>query len=98
DFHVTGVQTCALPILLAFAISGEDADRPVLMHRLDEAILPTTRALSGLRLEGLTERIVDVSSRLDSGAELDLLLGSRLGELARKIGRASCRDRGQLWG
>lgn len=69
--------------LLAFAISGEDADRPVLMHRLDEAILPTTRALSGLRLEGLTERIVDVSSRLDSGAELDLLLGSRLGELAR---------------
>lgn len=69
--------------LLAFPISGEPPDRPVLMHRLDEAILPTTPALSGQRLEGLAERVVDISGKLESGAELDLLLGSCLAELAR---------------
>ncbi|MEZ4333415.1 MAG: response regulator [Myxococcota bacterium] len=75
--------------LLAVPLSGESPDRPVLMHRLDEAILPTTRALSGHRLEGLAERVVDVSGRLESGAELDLLLGNRLHELARM---AAARD------
>jgi CheY-like chemotaxis protein len=70
--------------LLTFPLSGESPDHPVLMHRLDEAILPTTGPLSGHRLTGLEERVVDVSGKLESGAELDLLLGSRLHELARK--------------
>lgn len=69
--------------LLAFPISGESPDRPVLMHSLDEAILPTAGPLAGHRLAGIEERVVDVSGKLVSASELDLLLGSRLQELAR---------------
>ncbi|MFO0689211.1 MAG: response regulator [Myxococcota bacterium] len=69
--------------LLAFPISGESPERPVLMHSLDEAILPTAGPLAGRRLAGLEERVVDVSGKLGSASELDLLLGSRLQELGR---------------
>lgn len=79
--------------LLAFPLTGESPDRPVLMHRLDEAILPTAGPLSGHRLAGLDERVVDVSGRLDSAAELDLLLGSRLQDLARTAAAREAAER-----
>lgn len=69
--------------LLAFPISGESPERPVLMHSLDEAIMPTAGPLAGHRLAGLEERVVDVSGKLDSASDLDMLLGSRLQELGR---------------
>lgn len=83
--------------VLAFPLSGESPDRPILMHRMDEAILPTTGALSGHRLVGPDERVVDVSGKLVSGADLDLLLGTRLRALARTasertIAAAAARD------
>lgn len=75
--------------VLAFSLAGESPDNPVLMQRLDEAILPSAGPLSGLRLAGLDERVVDVSGKLDSATDLELLLGSRIEELAR---RATARD------
>jgi len=75
--------------LLAFPLSGESRDHPILLHRLDEAILPSAGRLSGLPLENRDERVVDLSGRLESGAEIDLLLGTRIEELARS---ASARE------
>jgi len=69
--------------LLAFSPSGESKEHPILLHRLDEAVLPGAGPLSGHRLRGLDERVVDLSGRLESGAELELLLGTRTQELAR---------------
>ncbi len=77
------VEAVAGGSLLAFALAGEPSDRPVLLHRLDEAILPTTGALSGHRLEGVAERVIDLSGGLDSAADVGLLLASRVNELAR---------------
>ncbi|MBY0399829.1 response regulator [Myxococcota bacterium] len=79
--------------LLAFPLSGESPDRPVLMHSLDEAILPTAGPLSGHRLAGVEERVVDVSGKLVSAAELDLLLGSRVESLARSAIAREAADR-----
>ena len=69
--------------VLAFPLAGESKDHPILMHRLDEAILPSAGALSGYRLAGLEERVVDISGQLESGSQLDLVLGTRIEVLAR---------------
>ncbi len=73
--------------LLAFPLAGLSPDHPVLLQRLDEAILPSAGPLSGLVLTGPDERIVDVSGKLESAAELELLLGSRIDELAQCAAR-----------
>ena len=69
--------------VLAFSLAGESSERPVLIQRIDEAILPSAGPLSGHPLMGLEERVVDVSGKLNSSSELELLLGSRIQELAR---------------
>lgn len=69
--------------VLAFSLPGESNDHPILMQRVDEAILPSAGPLSGHPLAGLAERVVDVSGKLDSSSELELLLGSRIQELAQ---------------
>jgi CheY-like chemotaxis protein len=80
--------------VLAFSLAGESRDHPILMQRLDEAILPSAGPLSGLCLSGPDERVVDVSGKLDSAADLELLLGSRIEELVRSASarRASARQ------
>lgn len=73
--------------LLAFPLSGLAPEHPVLMQRLDEAILPSAGPLSGYVLAGPDERVVDVSGRLESAADLELLLGSRIEALARSAAK-----------
>src|SRR5690606_41131256 len=83
DFHVTGVQTCALPI------SVEDADAAALGQAPVDAPEEVVVELLGRRLlerEDLTARRVDAGHhRADRSV------------LARRvqIGRASCRDRAE---
>lgn len=69
--------------VLAFPMAGESKEHPILMHRLDEAILPSAGSLSGYRLAGLAERVVDLSGQLESGSQLDLVLATRIESLAR---------------
>ena len=73
--------------LLAFPLSGLSQEHPILMQRLDEAILPSAGSLSGHVLAGPEERVVDVSGRLESAADLELLLGSRIEALARSAAK-----------
>src|SRR5690606_39892483 len=90
DFHVTGVQTCALPIWKGVVITP----RPGVPARIELAISPTGEvegtidgpqggALAGVELE-----LVDVEGQVAAKtmSEYD-------GFFLFEIGRASCRER-----
>src|SRR5690606_39597094 len=91
DFHVTGVQTCALPIY-----RPEDEDTP-------EAPLPEAAGVGGTRIappEGLVSSPVqqeltailrDAGAMTFSDSQTLEAYVMRRAEAAGKIGRASCR-------
>src|SRR5690606_40842251 len=90
DFHVTGVQTCALPIFGGFltvhAMNTIAADKlPIPLP-----LLPLAGGAMGL-LFGVI--FGAVSTRRAGTVFAMISLG--LGELI-EIGRASCRERGQI--
>ena len=75
--------------VLSFALPSESPDAGVLMHRLGEAILPSTGPLAGLTLGSADDRVLEVSDSLDSGTDLECLIGARIQTLLRKeVGRA----------
>src|SRR5690606_39363273 len=95
DFHVTGVQTCALPISLRLYRQRQDA---CLIGR-DEGV----EIASGLRFQlrllgqrdmrGLLEDLLLLrTERLRAE-----VLGVAQALLQGEIGRASCRERGEGW-
>src|SRR5690606_40933160 len=87
DFHVTGVQTCALPIFI------DDFSRECLATVVDNSI-------SGERVARELDRIAErrgfpcmiVS---DNGTEL---ISNAMVKWQQEIGRASCREREELRG
>src|SRR5690606_40375584 len=86
DFHVTGVQTCALPICveaekLAAALRDDGID-PRRRFRGDRYLDPTKR----LQEHGLA--LLHALAHADLGRRAERLIGG-------KIGRASCRERGE---
>src|SRR5690606_40939245 len=91
DFHVTGVQTCALPIC-AQVLLGELAE--LLRDRRERV---EVRARLPRRGDGRGERVHErVHVR---GVEVVLLVPGGGGEddVGEEIGRASCRERGSVW-
>src|SRR5690606_40227992 len=96
DFHVTGVQTCALPISQCTDVCVNKttpflfakADNPYDMIKLSvEEIADIIRpcGLSPMKSKG----IYGLSK---------ILIDQYNGEVpADKIGRASCRERGKVW-
>src|SRR5690606_40004011 len=89
DFHVTGVQTCALPIWLLYA-GAVDVGRSLLLAEVFRQREPHFRfGLSGTVGKQLV-RNVDERRQLMRGnfkhPERDI-------GLFRQIGRASCRER-----
>src|SRR5690606_41188829 len=83
DFHVTGVQTCALPIC------------EELKHRIAELIVAGVKPRRiiidpGLGFAKNSQHNWQLLGRLDELTELGyrVLIGA-----SRKIGRASCRER-----
>src|SRR5690606_40299407 len=93
DFHVTGVQTCALPILIGtappvcFAIFG--LLTPLFERRLGlerVTVIALTAIALGLVLRGFS---TDAASLLLTTALIFAGVG-----MGNKIGRASCRERG----
>src|SRR5690606_40706475 len=77
-FHVTGVQTCALPISLEVADGAAEADHAV--ERLQAAL---DRGL-GAPLHAHVEGGVDAQAAVEHAAAAQPRL---------QIGRASCRER-----
>src|SRR5438067_9877568 len=83
DRNVTGVQTCALPI--------SDPRRPCRLRTLPERRLrPDALAAAGDAREAGRR----TARRGTDGRPLPLRDGHRRAE----IGRASCRERGEIWG
>src|SRR5690606_39465435 len=89
DFHVTGVQTCALPILP----NGEPAER----HSSDdEPFAALAFKIATDPFVGTLTFIRVYSGVVTSGdSVLNAVKGrkERVGRLLQKIGRASCGDR-----
>jgi DNA-binding response OmpR family regulator len=54
------------------------------MQRIGEAILPSSGPLTGISLVSPSDRVLEVSESLDSGADLDCLVGTRIQELKQR--------------
>src|SRR5690606_39365117 len=66
DFHVTGVQTCALPIYRDYRRHRDDA--PALAHLQIGGVEPEIRPVAGERaLEEGVHALVDVLAELGNG-------------------------------
>jgi DNA-binding response OmpR family regulator len=70
--------------VLAFPVPGEAPNTRVLMQRIGEAILPSSGPLSGISLESPSDRVLEVGEGLDSGTDLDCLVGVRIEELKQR--------------
>jgi two-component system chemotaxis response regulator CheY len=90
-----GIDVSALAggSVLAFPVPGESPDTRVLMQRIGEAILPSSGPLSGIPLETPSDRILEVSESLDSGTDLDCLVGARIQELQQRAETVESRTR-----
>src|SRR5690606_39685179 len=96
DFHVTGVQTCALPI------SGGEVQRINLTTALGTSLVNTLFVLDepsiGLHPRDM-HRIVEVMHRLRRHGNTLVVVehDPQVMVAADQIGRASCRDRSWMW-
>src|SRR5207302_8068027 len=84
DFHVTGVQTCALPILEA-GLNRESREVETKIQYVRDAIRPA-------RTRNAAELMAPTLAKVT--ADLDLLCATLNSSRASEIGRASCRERG----
>src|SRR5207249_8613667 len=94
DRNVTGVQTCALPILRCF----EDPNVMHVEHTVDPArdieIIETELLLADLdTLQKRHERL----SRMTRVGQKEFAAAADALAKAIEIGRASCRERGRRW-
>src|SRR5690606_40657690 len=86
DFHVTGVQTCALPILMVLTLWFSKKARTVADTEIDLS----------RQGEGSEKFTPNALSRVvvKAGTQLSLVYSKVLPvSLQKKIGRASCRER-----
>src|SRR5690606_40944498 len=97
DFHVTGVQTCALPIYVVHAVAHQrqqvdDLVRPhaVLLH--DGLVAVHAAAAHGVH-QG-DARAHQLHEVLVAGGDRDVQACLRTGH---EIGRASCRESVEDW-
>src|SRR5690606_40438921 len=94
DFHVTGVQTCALPIYLRRFVDDYEAV-PARLAEVEERLsaiyqMARKHRISPKELPELHQRLQAELAELDGGE------GS-LEQLEAEIGRASCREREENW-
>src|SRR5690606_40640586 len=84
DFHVTGVQTCALPISVIATLLGGNSSLKSIAGLNKSSVRVATTYTSPRTLD----KLVFKPNELASGAKLT----------SSEIGRASCRERGSVWG
>src|SRR5690606_40150797 len=97
DFHVTGVQTCALPILGAGTVDHAPVYPREVMRRALEvssaAVILVHNHPSGDPTPSQAD--IDMTRQvIEAGRALRIAVHDHLVE----IGRASCRERGEAWG
>src|SRR5690606_41588214 len=94
DFHVTGVQTCALPICRPASRRAAQVAPSLAPYLLDGEPFPAGASLTARR-QGTERRVDSVRGVLVAGGLGRLELLAQLGfELGREIGRASGRETG----
>src|SRR5690606_40438614 len=86
DFHVTGVQTCALPIWTWTALGAA----PNAVQVLCELIAACKGSDGKIRIPGFYDRVVEPTPQ-ERAAYAALPFDEQ--QLMKKIGRASCRER-----
>src|SRR5207302_2456392 len=92
DFHVTGVQTCALPILLAAMqrpmLGHLDPDLHDVLHEVVDMLRSVWHASEGV--------VLPLSATGTSAMEAGIVNLVAPGETVVEIGRASCRERVEM--
>src|SRR5690606_39758957 len=92
DFHVTGVQTCALPILARAASSAAREVEP-------EVMAARLAAHDAADVEAYQRLLAADEASADAAAPAPAQPAARLYPFfLAQIGRASCRDRGKIPG
>src|SRR5690606_39420223 len=91
DVHVTGVQTCALPISLVLLVAALGAAGLTLTQSVQTVAGMAVRTFTNLSYAEITER--SAPSQL---AVIHQTAGPVLIPIMLELGRAACRDRGQL--
>src|SRR5690606_39794738 len=95
DFHVTGVQTCALPIFFnAIDFDDVDTDCKLSSHEMSSYRQTPLRAREHKRD---TRYATCVTAQLLDGKAIAADIRAEVAaDAARKIGRASCRERVEI--
>src|SRR5690606_40849476 len=98
DFHVTGVQTCALPIYLALR------EKYGYVYNI-ESVYQAYTDTGFIGIFYATEEGTSKKAKKIVLKEIKKLRERKLGSMQLhmakeqvKIGRASCRERGKMWG
>src|SRR5690606_40972417 len=91
DFHVTGVQTCALPIL---AGCGEEREQALVYESPSECAAASFNTPEQCKADYDAAKALhpQVAPKYVSKQECETDFGSGNCETAPQIGRASCRD------
>src|SRR5690606_39302837 len=93
DFHVTGVQTCALPIYHGV--------RPLRILKAVIDNLMSGDLLGGQGGSTITQQVIKNSVLVQEKSiprkVKEWILAIRLEQVLSKIGRASCRERVEIW-
>src|SRR5690606_40059244 len=97
DFHVTGVQTCAVPILLKVAAQRVlRQTEPIQV--LDNSYEKFSAGFPYAETEDQQRAIEHVLADLEKDQVMDRLVYGDVGfGKTEESGRASCRDRAVMW-
>src|SRR5205807_6409273 len=95
DYKVTGVQTCALPILVDTSVIVAWLDRAHSEHKKCRDALELLAGRDQLAVSSVTYAELAAGARSREGVDEELKAFERL-DLDFEIGRASCRERGWI--
>src|SRR5207253_7092598 len=93
DGHVTGVQTCALPIFEAIVAFPSAIAKAYPHWRVGRAVINDEEVVV---IQGIDDERQPIANLYF--APSGLLMRAVRWTLTPEIGRASCRERGETWG
>src|SRR5690606_40642686 len=95
DFHVTGVQTCALPILAEFKAELDKlGDIKYLNIYINS---PGGSVFVASTMVSMLERLKQKSAKINAYVDGIAASAASFLMMVAEIGRASCRERVKMW-